>query len=404
MAVVVTVSLGLVVLYSLLALGVASGLRRRQGAPAEPLLWPDVDVVVPAHDEAGSLDRTIASLAAQDYPGRFTVFLVDDRSSDATPEIARAAAERDERFRVVTVEAPSSRWSQKVFAVWTGIRAGRAPWIVTTDADCVHDPGWLRALLRHAGDGTAFVMGHVETARAGAARGPLALFEVVDWTVLMLVSRGLAGHGLKFASSANNQAYARAAFEAVGGFGSAGRAPSGDEDLLAQRIGRLPGARVAFTDEPAARVLTEGQASWRAFLRQRRRWVTRYQHLPQYHPGYLAGVTLFGAVCLVATLAPLVALLAPAYAAPAAAAWGMKLAAELVSIHRGLLLLGRRDLMGGPVLLWTLLHPPIISVALLWSLLRPGAWRGAGDYRRRLVRARWRRWWQGVARPARNRG
>jgi hypothetical protein len=399
MGVVAAVSLGLVGLYVLLISVVALGLLRPRPTPAPPRDWPDVDVVVPARDEAASLPRTLASLRAQDYPGRFTLWIVDDRSRDATPAIAQAAAEADERVRLLTVRAPSRTWSPKVHAVWTGIRAGRAPWIVTTDADCAHDPGWLRALLQHATPGTTLVFGHVETARAGEARGLLRTFELVDWTVLMLVSRGLSAYGLKLASSANNQAYARAAFDAAGGFGVAGRAPSGDEDLLAQRIGRLPGARVAFADEPAARVLTEPQPSWGAFLRQRRRWVTRYQHLPQYQPGYLAGVTLFGAVCLVVTLAALAALLAPALAPAAVGLWGLKLGVEVAAIHVGLARLGRRDLLGLPVLAWCLLHPPVISVALVWSLLRPGSWRaGARDYRRRLLRARWRRWLHGGGR------
>ena len=60
--------------------------------PAEPPEFPDVDIVVPARDEAHTIGIVIASLLAQDYGGRFRVILVDDNSSDDTAALAGAAA------------------------------------------------------------------------------------------------------------------------------------------------------------------------------------------------------------------------------------------------------------------------------------------------------------------------
>ncbi len=57
-------------------------------APARPLAWPSVAVVVPARDEAALIGRSVASLLAQDYAGDFRVFLVDDGSEDGTAAIA----------------------------------------------------------------------------------------------------------------------------------------------------------------------------------------------------------------------------------------------------------------------------------------------------------------------------
>ena len=36
-----------------------------------PASWPEVVAVVPARDEAETVGRAVASLAAQDYPGAF---------------------------------------------------------------------------------------------------------------------------------------------------------------------------------------------------------------------------------------------------------------------------------------------------------------------------------------------
>ena len=65
--------------------------ERDDGGPA-PSAWPTVTAVIPARDEAEGVGETIASLLQQDYPGSFSVVLVDDQSTDGTAEVARRAA------------------------------------------------------------------------------------------------------------------------------------------------------------------------------------------------------------------------------------------------------------------------------------------------------------------------
>ena len=58
------------------------------GRGARP--WPAVTAVIPARDEAECVGETVASLLRQDYPGEFTVIVVDDQSRDGTAQVARA--------------------------------------------------------------------------------------------------------------------------------------------------------------------------------------------------------------------------------------------------------------------------------------------------------------------------
>src|SRR5690606_33212466 len=55
-----------------------------------PAVWPHIVAIVPARNEADSIADSLASLHIQDYPGRFSVILVDDHSEDATASIAAA--------------------------------------------------------------------------------------------------------------------------------------------------------------------------------------------------------------------------------------------------------------------------------------------------------------------------
>src|SRR5258708_15097385 len=83
--------------------------RRAATAPADD--WPCVSIVVPARNEARVIAQTIRTLTALDYPAdRFDITIVDDGSTDATPEIVAAMAAADPRIRCFRVpEGESGR-------------------------------------------------------------------------------------------------------------------------------------------------------------------------------------------------------------------------------------------------------------------------------------------------------
>ncbi len=115
--------------------------------PSLPSELPDVDIVVPARDEAGTIAPVIASLLAQNYAGRFRVILVDDRSSDETASLARAAAAGSEKFTLITAAEKPPGWSGKLWALDQGVAHSTAPVLLFSDADIVHDQRHLSSLV-----------------------------------------------------------------------------------------------------------------------------------------------------------------------------------------------------------------------------------------------------------------
>ena len=113
--------------------------------PAAPAELPSVDIVIPARDEALTIAQVIASLLAQDYAGRVQVILVDDNSTDAT--VANAAT--SPRLRIIRLTSKPAGWSGKLWALDQGIAAGDGSLVLLTDADIVHDPRHLSALVAH---------------------------------------------------------------------------------------------------------------------------------------------------------------------------------------------------------------------------------------------------------------
>ena len=111
--------------------------------PAEPGERPDVDIIVPARDEREAIGKAIASLLAQDYRGRFRITLVDDNSTDGTAEAAGEAP----ALRVIRGAPKPDGWSGKLWAIAQGVAATDAPLLLFTDADIVHEPQHLSALV-----------------------------------------------------------------------------------------------------------------------------------------------------------------------------------------------------------------------------------------------------------------
>jgi hopene-associated glycosyltransferase HpnB len=132
--------------------------QRLPAAGAVPVTWPAVAAVVPARNEAESLPVTLPALLAQDYPGEFRVFLVDDNSDDGTGEIGaelgeKAAREGGAPLTVVRGRPRPEGWAGKVWAMAQGFAAaagGSHEYVLFTDADIAWAPHALRDLVRAA--------------------------------------------------------------------------------------------------------------------------------------------------------------------------------------------------------------------------------------------------------------
>jgi hopene-associated glycosyltransferase HpnB len=117
--------------------------------PAQPSETPDVDIIVPARDEAETIGAVIESLLEQQYAGKIQVILVDDDSGDGTAQIAReaAAACGSRVLRVISAGRKPPVWSGKLWAVSQGVACAEAAVLLLTDADIVHDPRHLATLV-----------------------------------------------------------------------------------------------------------------------------------------------------------------------------------------------------------------------------------------------------------------
>jgi hopene-associated glycosyltransferase HpnB len=120
--------------------------------------WPDVVCVIPARNEAPTIGGCVASLTDQDYPGRVSVIVVDDNSTDGTGDAAGRETKNPDALSVVTGKPLEPGWSGKLWAVRQGLSlaesvAPDAPYVLLTDADITHDNESLCRLVAKADAG-----------------------------------------------------------------------------------------------------------------------------------------------------------------------------------------------------------------------------------------------------------
>lgn len=227
-----------------------------------------VSILVAARNEAEHLPACIASLKAQHFPAELLeIIVIDDHSDDNTAEIAYTAG-----VRVVKLADYSDRGSKKR-AIEKGIALASGILIVTTDADCIAAPNWLRSVVhfyetRHYKFIAAPVNFHKE-------RNTFERAQSLDFLGLMLITGAGIQKGFMHMCNGANLAYERDVFYAVGGFEGIDQLASGDDMLLMQKVAlQFPGS-LGFLKSRSATVLTTAKPTVKSFIYQRIRWASK---------------------------------------------------------------------------------------------------------------------------------
>jgi mycofactocin glycosyltransferase len=101
---------------------------------------PAVSVVVPVYNSERTVEHTIRSLLALNYPkDRLELIFVDNASTDDSPGILAAHAAEIRVLREGKLGRSAARN--------LGIHEALHPIVAFTDADCVVDPDWLKHLV-----------------------------------------------------------------------------------------------------------------------------------------------------------------------------------------------------------------------------------------------------------------
>jgi hypothetical protein len=116
--------------------------------PSDPARWPSLSVVIPACNEASSIEGALRSRLTQDYPN-LEVVVVEDRSTDATSSIVDRIAAEDPRLKALHIQELPRGWLGKLHALHRGAEAASGEWLLFTDADVHFAPETLRRAVAY---------------------------------------------------------------------------------------------------------------------------------------------------------------------------------------------------------------------------------------------------------------
>lgn len=117
-----------------------------------PEAWPLVSVIVPAKDEAETIELTLNSLLASNYP-QLEIIAVNDRSIDETGTIMeRVVVETKQHanisMQVLNIEQLPEDWLGKSHAMAQGAKIARGELLLFTDGDIIFDPQAISHTVR----------------------------------------------------------------------------------------------------------------------------------------------------------------------------------------------------------------------------------------------------------------
>lgn len=244
-------------------------------------------IVVAMRNEASNVKKLLASLTALDYPKNlFEIILVDDFSDDQTTTIVEQLIEEykglDINLHSLKEAGLTHNRAFKKTAIQIGVSYAKYEWVVTTDADCLHKPSYLKTLA-------GFI--HRYKPRFISAPVNLGPNKSLFQKMQALEFKGLVGLGAAylqrdkpFLCNGANQAFQRNVFQKLNGFKGFEHMESGDDIWFMHKVQERYPFELYFAMHPNLIVESTPCNNLNDFINQRKRWTSKnssYKHWSQ---------------------------------------------------------------------------------------------------------------------------
>lgn len=318
---------------------------------------PSVTIVIPARNEARWIGGLLEAIQLQSYPSeKLQVIVVDDHSEDATAEIARQKMQGLKGWEVMPLIKPEGNAFKKA-AITQAVQRASGDIMLTTDADCLAGKFWVQRMVEAFEPDTGLVSGPVQMWDDG---GWFQQFQALEFMGLIALGAGSMARGEPNMCNGANLAYRKDVFHAVGGFEGIDHIASGDDELLMHKIHSDGTYKVKFQKCRDAIVSTAPCTTFKQFVNQRIRWVSKSTHYKNYK------ITLVMSIIYLAILgipvSILVTLIAPNYFWVPLMLFGLKISAESLVLFTATRFFNRINLM------WRFLPEQILHIPyILWA-------------------------------------
>jgi poly-beta-1,6-N-acetyl-D-glucosamine synthase len=226
-----------------------------------------VSVIVPCRNEEKNIPLLLSDLVAQDYdPALIEIMIIDDNSTDSTLAAAYGFP------GISDLKIFKNKGSGKKSAIRTGVEVCSGELIITTDADCRVGSRWISSI-------TSFCNEHHPELIIGPVvvkgkKGFLHRFQELEFSSLQGITAGTAASGNPVMCNGANLAFTKEVYRKYSSFLHE-ELVSGDDVFLLHAIKRNSHNSVMWLESADAAVTTSSKDSWKSFISQRARWISK---------------------------------------------------------------------------------------------------------------------------------
>lgn len=229
---------------------------------------PLATVIVAARNEEDNIYDCLDSLDKLEYPeGKLEILIVDDESTDRTPEIIIDFISNKPKFKLVKADRDFGETKGKARAIANAIEHSTGEVILTTDADCRVSSTWAKTIASYYVGDVVMVCGYTNQEWKN-------LFEAVqdmDFIYLLTIAAGAINLGKPLSAIGNNMSYKKSAYYEVGGYEKIKFSVTEDFQLL-MAIKKLKGKKIIYPSDPNGLVTSKPCSDWKTVYLQKRRW------------------------------------------------------------------------------------------------------------------------------------
>jgi poly-beta-1,6-N-acetyl-D-glucosamine synthase len=231
-----------------------------------------VSIVVAVRNEETTIAKLVESLAQQNYTkDYFEIILVDDHSIDKTSEIISQMIDRYPVLKIIKISAAGVG---KKKAITQGVEAAQGEIILTTDADCIPPPAWIKGMVESFKEKTRLVIGIV---KIKSDQTFFSKLQALEFSSVLGSGIALMGWGRATMCNGASLAFRKSAFQEVQGYDGNFEIPSGDDEFLMRKIDKKYPAGIAVISQKDCVVETAPLNALDDFVQQRLRWAGKWK-------------------------------------------------------------------------------------------------------------------------------
>jgi len=242
-----------------------------------------VTIIIPFRNEANNLYSLLNGLLNQNHK-KIEILLINDHSTDNYHKELEQI--QSENWSVLNLE----KGEGKKAAIDFGISKAKYNHILLSDADCTHGHNWVESMLSQAIKNDLDWLGGPVNYKTETKFS--SFFQSLESAYLVLLSGWLIKLRKPATSNGANIYLKKSTFLEIDGFKGLLKTPSGDDELLMQKMKKYK-KELSYCFSSDAIVTTSPSENWNQMINQRRRWASKLKYNLNYTNWIVAGLVFF---------------------------------------------------------------------------------------------------------------